>query len=428
MLTKNAIIVESVRRYVRWGRYQLKIKTDIVVVGAGPAGSSTAISAVRNGGKVLILDRKQNVGIPVQCGEAIGKVGPGIAEIDIPKDSIRNPIRGFRVYSPGLLKVDYKKPEYDGYIVDRRVFDKELLAKAAEVGADVLVDTNVTDLIWDNGQVKGVIARSKGERIEIQADIVIGADGVNSIIARLTGLRRFFKLKDLDSSVGYEMTGVEFDDPDLMEFYMGREVAPRGYVWIFPKGDKRANVGIGVGGGYGEKIALEYLRSFIEDHELGKEKLGKAKIIEFRVGAIPVGGPNEKNVTDSVMLVGDAAGQVHPITGGGIGYAMVCGSIAGEVAVECISNADTSEKALMKYESLWQERYGEEFAKMLELRKLLEETDDKTLDKLGEVLSGKNIVDLTAGKKVSILFKGIAKRSRKLLKLLNAFRRLKLIS
>ncbi|MFX0096738.1 MAG: NAD(P)/FAD-dependent oxidoreductase [Candidatus Hodarchaeota archaeon] len=405
----------------------MKIKTDIVVVGAGPAGSTTAISAARNGGEVLILDRKQNIGIPVQCGEAIGKVGPGIAEINVPEDSIRNPIRGFRVYSPNLLKVEYVKPEPDGYIVDRRVFDKELLAKATEEGANVLVDTDVTGLIWEHGIVKGVIARSMGEQVEVKADIVIGADGINSTIARLTGLRKFFKLKDLDASVGYEMTGVKIDDPDLMEFYMGREVAPRGYVWIFPKGDDRANVGIGVGGGYGEKIALEYLQSFIKNHELGKEKLGSAKIIEFRVGAIPVGGPNEKNVVDNVMLVGDAAGQVHPITGGGIGYAMVCGSIAGRVAVECITEGDTSEKALMKYELSWQDKYGEEFVKMLELRKLLEETDDKTLDKLGEVLSGKNIVDLTAGKKVSILFRGLAKRSKKLLKLLNAFRTLKLI-
>lgn len=405
----------------------MKIKTDIVVVGAGPAGSTTAISAARNGGEVLILDRKQNVGIPVQCGEAIGKVGPGAAEIDIPENSIRNPIRGFRVYSPSLLKVEYAKPEPDGYIVDRRVFDKELLAKATEEGANILVDTNVTGLIRKDGNVKGVIARSMSKQVEIRADIVIGADGVDSIVAKLTGLRKFFKLKDLDSSVGYEMTGVKIDDPDLMEFYMGSEVAPRGYVWIFPKGEDRANVGIGVGGGYGEKIALEYLQSFIKNHELGNEKLGSGKIIEFRVGAIPVGGPNEKNVLDNVMLVGDAAGQVHPITGGGIGYAMVCGSIAGKVAVKCITEGDTSEKALMEYELLWQEKYGEEFAKMLELRELLEETDDKTLDKLGELLSGKNIVDLTAGKKVSILFRGLAKRSRKLLKLLNAFRRLKLI-
>ncbi|MHA1238977.1 MAG: geranylgeranyl reductase family protein [Candidatus Odinarchaeia archaeon] len=405
----------------------MKVKTDVVIVGAGPAGTSTAISAAKAGAKVLILDRKSSVGVPVQCGEALGKVGPGLAEIEIPKEAIRNPIRGFRVYSPNLTPVDYIKPEPEGYIIDRRVFDKELLAKAAEMGADVMVNTNVVDLIYRDGKVSGVIAKQSGERIEIESKIVIGADGVFSIIAKLTGLRKFMSLKDLDASVGYEMINVTVDDQEIMEFYMGREVAPRGYVWIFPKGENRANVGIGIGGGYGRKSALEYMRDFIKKHPLGSKKLSKAKIIEFRVGAIPLGGPNEKNVLDNVMLVGDAAGQVHPITGGGIGYAMVCGSIAGKVAAECINKGDTSEKALMKYEELWRAKYGEEFRKMLALREILEKAEDETLDQLAEILDGKNIVDLTAGKKISILFKAISKRNRKLLSLINSFRTLKLI-
>ncbi|MEM1797762.1 MAG: NAD(P)/FAD-dependent oxidoreductase, partial [Candidatus Jordarchaeales archaeon] len=141
----------------------------------------------------------------------------------------------------------------------------------------------------------------------------------------------------------------------------------------------------------------------------------------------PLGGPNAKNVADGLMLVGDAAGQVHPITGGGMGYAIVCGSIAGKVAMECIEKGDVSEKALSKYEVLWREKYGHEFGQMLALRNLLEETDDEVLDELAKVLTGENVVELTAGKKIGVVLRAAAKGNVKLLKLLNELRKLQLV-
>ncbi|MFB0563202.1 MAG: NAD(P)/FAD-dependent oxidoreductase [Candidatus Lokiarchaeia archaeon] len=405
----------------------MKLKTDLLIVGAGPGGTATAISALKKGGKVLILDRKTNVGVPVQCGEAIGKTGPGIAEIEIPEKAIVNPIRGFRIYSPNLTKVDYAKPEPDGYIVDRRIFDKELLAKACEMGAEALVGANVTELLYKNEQIKGVEARRFGEKIEIEAEVVVGADGVNSTIAKLSGLRKNIKLKDIESCAQYEMVNVEIDDVDLLEFYLGKQVSPRGYVWVFPKSENRANIGLGIGGGVGEKTALEYLQDFIKKNPRGKEICKNAKAIEFRVGALPMGGPNPQNVLDNLILVGDAAGQVHPITGGGMGYAIVCGSIAGEIATEAITAEDTSEEALSLYEAQWREKYGKEFEQMLNLQQLLTEAEDTLLDKLAKILSGKNVVELTAGKKIGIFLKAAAKRDKQLLNLLNQLRHLQLV-
>jgi digeranylgeranylglycerophospholipid reductase len=399
----------------------------VLIVGGGPAGSATALAARREGAEVTIVDRKTHVGIPVQCGEAIGKTGPGIAEIEIPQESIRVPIRGFRVYSPALISVDFAEKEPSGYIIDRRVFDKELLARAAESGSDVLLGAKVIDLTHTNGSVDGVVVRHNGTRKTIKANVVIGADGVNSEIARLTGLRRSFKPADIDSCYGYEMVNCDLEFPDLMEFLLGSDLCPRGYIWIFPKGEGRANVGIGIGGGFGEHTAQQYLDNFLKHHEIAKRQLAKAKIVECRVGALPVCGPNQQNVVDGALLVGDAAGHVHPITGGGMGYAMVCGSIAGKVAAKCVSKGDVSSDRLQEYETKWRKRYGEEFAQSLKLRDLLIETEDETLDKLAKIVTGDSVVKMASARKVKIFAKAVATRDRKLITLMKELRKLKMV-
>ncbi len=373
-------------------------KAEIVVVGAGPAGSTTAAVAAKAGADVLIVDRKNHIGVPVQCGEAIGKSKSELERLEIPKNSIVNTISGFRIYSPSNIPVTWYRDETQGYIVDRRVFDKELFAKAVEMGANTLLGLSVTGIIWENGLPKGVLGIFRGEKVEIRADIIIGADGVNSVIARETGLRSYIRRKDLDTSVGYDMVNVELDEPHWMDFFVGLEVAPRGYVWVFPQGETRANIGIGVGVGFGEKTVYHYLHDFMEKHSIGAKICKNARPIEFRVGAIPVGGPPKKTVTNGVILVGDAAGQVHPLTGGGISYSMTAATVGGEVAQKCLLEGDVSEEALAEYEKGWREKLEEKFALGLRMRKLLEVMTDEQLDKLAQNLSGDNIVELVSGR------------------------------
>ncbi|MHA2426976.1 MAG: geranylgeranyl reductase family protein [Candidatus Hermodarchaeia archaeon] len=399
----------------------------VIVVGAGPAGSSTAVGALRAGADVTIIDRKTNVGIPVQCGEAIGKTGPGVAEIDIPEESIRAPLRGFRLFSPGQISVDYATKEPSGFTIDRRIFDKALFARATEAGADSLLGARVLDITQENGTVTGVVVRHDGKRKTLKAQVVIGADGVNSQIARLTGLRKSYKPDDIDSCFGYEMANCDLEVPDLMEFLLGSEISPRGYIWIFPKGEGRANVGIGIGGGVETKTAKEYLDYFLKHHDVAKRQLSNAKVIETRVGALPVCGPNKTNVVDGAILVGDAAGQIHPITGGGMGYAMVCGSIAGRVAAKCAQNESVKTSDLQQYEKEWRKLYGAEFDQSLKLRELILQTEDTTLDKLANIVTGESIVQMTAGKKVKIFMKAMATKDGKLIALMRELRKLRMV-
>jgi digeranylgeranylglycerophospholipid reductase len=399
----------------------------VIVVGAGPAGSSTAMGALRAGADVTIIDRKTNVGIPVQCGEAIGKTGPGVAEIDIPEESIRAPLRGFRLFSPGQISVDYATKEPSGFTIDRRIFDKELFARATEAGADSILGARVLDITRDDGAVTGVVVRHDGKRKTLKAQVVIGADGVNSQIARLTGLRKSYKPDDIDSCFGYEMANCDLEVIDLMEFLLGSEISPRGYIWIFPKGEGRANVGIGIGGGVETKTAKEYLDYFLKYHDVAKRQLSNAKVIETRVGALPVCGPNKTNVVDGALLVGDAAGQIHPITGGGMGYAMVCGSIAGRVAAKCAQNESVRASDLQQYEKEWRKLYGGEFDQSLKLRELILKTKDETLDKLANIVTGESIVQMTAGKKVKLFMKAMATKDGQLIALMKELRKLRMV-
>jgi len=123
---------------------------DAIVVGAGPAGSTTARFIAKEGFKVKILDARKHIGIPVRCGEAIGKETINdILKIGVPKDALRSEVHGFRVFSPSLKKIDYRLSAGGGYVVDRRIFDKELLVGAALEGADVQLNTRVTGMKID---------------------------------------------------------------------------------------------------------------------------------------------------------------------------------------------------------------------------------------------------------------------------------------
>ena len=373
---------------------------DAIVVGAGPAGSTTARFIAKEGFKVKILDARKHIGIPVRCGEAIGKETINdILKIGVPKDALRSEVHGFRVFSPSLKKIDYRLSAGGGYVVDRRIFDKELLVGAALEGADVQLNTRVTGMKIDKEKSVTLKAIHNSKEITETAKVVIGADGLYSIIARETGLSEPIDPKDLDTSIGYEMAGLEINEPTMLDLYMGNEVAPRGYIWIFPKSENTANVGIGVGVGFAKKSVKEYLDDFIHKHPLLKERFKNAKIIEERVGAIPVGGELEKLATDRVLLVGDAARQVNPLTGGGIAYGMEAGKMISDTLVEVFEKEKFNESFLrQKYEKLWQSAYGKSFNLGKRARKVLDVITDQQMENIVATFDGEDLTKAVTGK------------------------------
>lgn len=364
----------------------MREKYDIVVVGAGPAGSMAARAAAKEGAEVMMFDKRRELGVPVQCGEALNE--DVLKELDISPDPrwALGKTNAVKLVSPSGIEVriaERKVVGKVGYILDRKIFDKHLAILAAKKGADIMVGTLVDGLILENGKPKGVRARGASGRLEVRAEVIIAADGVGSRVARWAGLNTYLKLDDIETGVQFQMVGVNFESPSMMEHYFGNKIAPGGYCWVFPKGEDMANVGLGVLGSRAERRPIEYLRDFVAQ----MPGLSKGKMIEINAGGVPVGGPLKQTVKDNLLVVGDAARQVNALTGGGIDSAMRAGDIAGEVAAKAVAEGDTSEKRLGEYEKRWRDLMGKRLERYLKAKNVLVSLTDDDLDRLAKALS-----------------------------------------
>lgn len=387
-------------------------RVDVLVVGMGPGGSGAARHCAEMGLSVIGVEKRAEIGAPKRCGEAISRHGM-IERIGIePKGPwLVQEIHGAIVYAPNgrHIRIDYDGPE--GWVVERKMFDKHLAALAAKAGAKIFAKTEAKNFRRENGAVKATL-ESEGETAEIEAKIVIAADGVESVVAREMGVNTTNKLIDICSGAQFEMAGVKLANPNMIEFFFDVEGAPGGYLWIFPKGDGVANVGIGVRKPWAKKPAIEYLRDFVAK----RADLKDASIIEVNSGGVPVGGFLKDSVADNLMIVGDAAHQVNPIHGGGIPEAYMAGRIAADVAAEAVKASDFSKKFLKKYDDIWEEQRGSKLKRILRLREVMESMTEDDLNWLAEYLQGEDLVDLSRSSGFTRLAKVLMKKP-KLIKL-----------
>lgn len=353
---------------------------DAVIIGAGPGGSMTAKILAEHGASVLLVEKRPEIGMPVRCGEGTGIGGLKELGIEINKRFIARETCGAYIYSPNGTRVEMLSKKPNGYVLERRIFDKYLAVNAAKAGAEVRVRTYATGLIKDNGSVNGVKLKHFDEIYDIKCKCVVGADGIEGNVGRWAGIPPRTKLSQMTSNAQFEIAGIEMENPNVMEFYFGTKVAPKGYAWIFPKGEDVANVGLGARNL--KEPTIEYLKRFIES----KENLKRGMVVGMVVGGVPVQGPVEKSVSDGVLLVGDAARHIDPLTGGGVYNAMRCGVIAGKVIKEAIDKNDFSEKMLMKYEAEWRSTVGKSLMKSLRIKEFLEKMSDEDMDATARAL------------------------------------------
>ena len=361
-----------------------KLKYDVVVVGARVGGSTSALFASKLDVDVLMIEKRQEIGSPVQCAEGVTYNTFETLEIKPSEKYIRSRIKGANIHAPDGRCINYEGGIAEGLVLDRKVFDKELASEAAKSGTDIMVKTPVKDLIIKDHKVCGVVAKHLGETIEVKSDVVIAADGIESNMARMAGLKTIQSPEQICSCAQYEMVGVD-TDPNYLEFYFGENVAPKGYVWIFPKGDGVANVGVGIRSP--DKTPLYYLDKFVSKLD--------ATPVELNIGGVPVAGPIEKTYTDGFLVVGDAAGHVDPVTGGGIHPTITCARIAGEVAAESVKNEDNSAKYLKNYEKLWKKEVGKGLSQSAKYRKMADKLSDNDMNSLAEFIENQDIESIS---------------------------------
>jgi digeranylgeranylglycerophospholipid reductase len=350
----------------------MKNDYDIIVVGAGPAGSTAARYAAAGGAKVLMLEKDRDVGYPVRCGEAVSHEGV-IQFIQPDPKWIASTVTKFRLVAPNGHSV---VPRLDGagYVLERRIFDYEVAKLAAKEGAEIVTKAYVYDLLRENGKVTGVRALIKDKKVDIRARIVIAADGVESRIGKMAGIDTTCHIRDMESCAQMTLSGVEVEE-DVLDFYFGDEVSPGGYLWVFPKGKNTANVGLGLSVEEAKKkSAIRYLHEFVE------KKFPNAAMLTHIAGGVPCAKTCDSIVKENVILVGDAAHQVNPVSGGGIISGMIGGMIGGQVAAEAVHKGDIS--LLSDYEKRWHKRLGWRHEVFYNIKTAISNFDDATLNNI----------------------------------------------
>ncbi|HTP79447.1 MAG TPA: NAD(P)/FAD-dependent oxidoreductase, partial [Bacteroidota bacterium] len=344
---------------------------DVIVVGAGPAGSTAARYAAAGGASVLMLEKDRDVGYPVRCGEAVSHDGL-VQFIEPDKKFIGSTVTRFRLVAPNGTEVI---PRLDGagYVLERRIFDYEVAKLAAEEGAEVVTKAYAYDLVKDaEGNAVGVRALIKDRKVDIRSRVVVGADGVESRVGKWAGIDTTCHIRDMESCAQMTLSGIEVEE-DVLDFYFGDAVAPGGYLWIFPKGKNTANVGLGISVECAKKkSAIRYLQEFIERRFPG------AAVLTHIAGGVPCAKTCDTIVKNRVLLVGDAAHQVNPTSGGGIISGMIGGMIAGQVAAEAVRSNDL--RRLGEYQKRWQKRLGWRHEVFYNIKEGISSFSDETLN------------------------------------------------
>ncbi len=371
---------------------------DVVVVGAGPSGSLTARYAAAGGARTLLIEKRQEIGSPVRCGEGIARHFLDECAIKFDKKWVAQEVSGAKVVSPNgsAFKIDERYAGNEvGIVLERDGFDKALAKDAAIAGADVWVKATAVGLLRDNGTVTGVRVKRLNEEFNLEAGCVVAADGFESQVGRWAGIKTLMKAGDITGTLQYRLTNIDPDPdfPKYCEFYLGNTVAPAGYIWVFPKDECTANVGIGVSlnklkGKMDIKVLLD--RWIASD-----PRFKRAQFLDMVTGGVSTSPPIPETVGNGIALVGDAARMIDPITGGGIGNGCRAGRILGEVLARCTETGDFSKEALQPYEKGWRAELEEQLWRNWMAKNKLCTLSDETFDKIIETLATANLTKLS---------------------------------
>jgi len=356
---------------------------DVLVVGAGPAGAVAAWEARQAAPEldVALLERDRAVGSPVRCAEGVGDAG--LREFASPEGSDWAARKITRVIFLAPDDTEVKVAERDvGWVLDRTRFDAHLAAQASAAGAAVLVGTEATGMTRAPDGRWHVRVKQRGVEEIYRARVVIAADGVEAMVGRWAGIDTRVPARDMESCAQYVLQGIAFD-PDAIYLQFGDRIAPGGYAWIFPRGVGSANVGLGLVALKADgRNAREYLDAWVA------KRYPAAARTALTVGGVIVHTTIKRTYADGVLVAGDAAHMINPLSGGGIVNAMKAGRLAGCTAAAAIREGDTSERRLASYHKAWMDLLGDDHLKYYRIKQALEALDDSFFNGLARTVNG----------------------------------------
>jgi digeranylgeranylglycerophospholipid reductase len=366
---------------------------DAIAVGCGPAGAVTGRELARRGFKVLILEEHREVGRPVQCA---GLVTRRPLEIVKAPDAIQNSLDSAQLISPGGRSITFGGRGERAVVIDRAAFDRAAAAEAIDAGCRLVLGARVTGLEMspagryspDGGVEISVAKMPKNSRMK--ARLVIGTDGVQSTVARLCGLA---PPPEILPGFEAELAGVT-GPLGTVRILVGRDVAPGFFAWLIPSGDGRGLLGLCCEPG--ELPARLHFERLRKNPALAPH-IGRASVLRYIAGCVPVSA-SPASFADRVLLVGDAAGQVKPISGGGIYTGLKCALLAGQTAAEALEEDDLSRRRLAAYEKKWKGDIGREIGIGRRIRRSYVHVTDAQMDELVRMLDRPKLLALISAR------------------------------
>ncbi len=355
-----------------------ELKYDIIVVGAGPAGSTAAKIAASAGAKTLLLEKQKSPGLAERCGGISTEL---LLEpyVDLSSDWIKNRVSRAVLYAPDGTPIEIRSDRDHGLFIDRKLFDRQLAKDAEMSGAELLTSTKATGLLTEGNRVTGLKCQRNGKEQYYKSQVVIGANGFGSSISTWAGIHQRVTRNDTWSAARAIVEDINIDE-GAGHFYWGKNIAPFGYAWVVPHGNGKANVGIGVPVSNNKQgTSSNLLKEFVQS------RFPNSKIKEITSGGIPMAAPIPSPVGNGIIIAGDAALHCNPINGAGIHTALYAGQQAGQIAAEAVLKNDVSKKELERYSIQVNKEFGNLHRRLYKYRDMVFNQSDEKLNNLAKL-------------------------------------------
>jgi digeranylgeranylglycerophospholipid reductase len=349
---------------------------DVAVIGGGPIGSRTALQLAKSGYRVNVLEKKARIGEKSCCSGIISRECATV--YDIPPEVILKQVNSANVYSPGGDCLHLYRPEIQACILDRGEFDRLLANRAAAAGAEYYLSTSVKNISFDSESVD-IEAETGGKTLHFKPKTVVIASGFNTRLTKQAGL----------VGTGYFVHGAQIESTSNeireVSVYFDQELAPGFFAWIIPTNQDRCLVGL---------LARSNPGSYLKNWIALLESRGTIRNngSSMRYGSIPL-KPLKRTYGDRFLVVGDAAGQVKPTTGGGIYFGMLCADIAADTINKAFVQGDFSAKIMASYEQSWHKILENELKNGYYARKLYERLSNNQINGLISTLKKSGMIE-----------------------------------